>query len=97
MPLLTERQAAEEARVDPRTIRRLIREGRLRALDFGGGTRHRCRIDPADLKAVRPPDANPDANDELGDEPLVTTGLRRGRRRSASSPARTVTSYLPTV
>ena len=51
--LLTEAQAAREAQVDRRTIRKLIDAGRLRASNFGTGKRRHYRIDAADLMSIR--------------------------------------------
>lgn len=84
--LLTEAQAAREAQVDRRTIRRLIVDGRLRAADFGSKKRHYFRIDPADLRAITP----------LPTPPPTPPRCSRRRRRQFSSPA-PLTSYLPTV
>jgi excisionase family DNA binding protein len=66
--LLTERQAAESAQVDRRTLRRLIDTGRLRALDLGNGRRRCIRIHADDLKNIQPP-------------PLVSMPPRPARRR----------------
>lgn len=45
-PLLTYRQAAQVLGVTDRTLRTLVREGRLPAVRFGRSV----RIDPADLR-----------------------------------------------
>lgn len=50
--LLTEKQFAERASVDPRTIRKLIDQGRLDAEDFGTGKHRHYRI--AEDAKVRP-------------------------------------------
>ena len=86
--LLTEAQAAREAQVDRRTIRRLIVEGRLRAADFGSGKRRHFRIDPADLRAIAPLPTSPAA-------PMPPRSSRR-RRGQSSSPA-PLAAYLPSV
>jgi len=85
---LTERQAASEAGVDKRTIRRLILKGRLHAQDFGTGSRHHFRIDPADLKDLKPLDNDPSA----GSAPTK----RFPRRRKTSSPS-TLAAFFPAV
>jgi excisionase family DNA binding protein len=82
--LLTESQAAGTAQVDKRTIRRLIQDGRLRAIDFGSGKRHHYRIDPADLRAVHP----------VAEKPATTLPPSRRRRPQPSYP---LSAYLPTV
>ena len=50
--LLTEAQAAEQAGVSAKTIRRLIDQKRLPAADYGTAAQHNYRIDPADLSRV---------------------------------------------
>lgn len=85
--LLTEAQAAREAQVDRRTIRRLIQLGRLRASDFGSGARHHYRIDPVDLRAIAPPP-------ESAPTPMPPPTSRR--RRQSLSPAPLV-AYLPSA
>lgn len=60
MLLLTVQEAAREAKVSSRTIRRLIQSGRLQASDFGtGGRRHDWRITPQALATVSPVAASP--------------------------------------
>jgi excisionase family DNA binding protein len=90
--LLTEMQAAREVQVDRRTIRRLIRDGRLRALDFGSGKRHRYRIDPVDLRALG-------TQRERDHSPLTTppspAASRRRRRPAAISLS--ASAYLPSA
>lgn len=81
--LLTVAQAAKRAQVDEKTIRRLIKSGRLRASPFGKGSKRKNhRIDPADLAAVKP------------DAELVQTNQPRPRRRQATSSA---AAFLPQV
>jgi len=86
--LISLSEAAREAKVDRRTIRRLIQSGRLRALDFGNGTRRLYRIDPADLRAITSKSI-PTA------PPTPISQPRRRRRRSASSPS--VSQFLPSI
>ncbi len=88
--LLTETQAAQHAQVDRRTIRKLIRGGRLRAIDLGDNHRHCYRIDLADLAAVSPAtDLQPTS------EIRVERKLRT--RRLPASRSTSTESYLPTV
>jgi excisionase family DNA binding protein len=82
--LLTESQEAAAAQVDKRTIRRLIENGRLRALDFGSGKRHHYRIDPADLYMVQP---------AVEKFPITPLQRRRQRHQRVGSLA----EYLPTA
>lgn len=86
--LLTELQAAREAQVDRRTIRRLIRDGRLRALDFGSGRRHHYRIDPADLRGLA-------SQPNLSPATTPPPPRQRHHRRAASSQA--AAAFLPSV
>jgi excisionase family DNA binding protein len=88
--LLTETQAAREAQVDRRTIRRLINDGRLRALDFGSGKRHYFRINPADLRAVlkRP--------EECSSTPPNLASRARHRHLQAATSS-SVAAFLPSV
>jgi excisionase family DNA binding protein len=83
--LLTEAQAATAAQVDKRTIRRLIQDGRLRAVDYGSGKRHHYRINPDDLTDIKPPSTL---------TPLPRAPRRRPARASFSS---SISAYLPTV
>lgn len=92
MMLLTEAQAAREVQVDRRTIRRLIRAGRLRAVDFGSGRRRCYRIDPADLHAVSPAGAAAD-----GVTPAAAPAPPNPRGRRPGSPQAPVNAYLPSV
>jgi hypothetical protein len=85
--LLTEQQAAEEAQVDRRTIRRLITTGQLKASDLGGGRRHCFRIDPADLRAIR-------SRDEI--QTPSHTGVRR-RCYPKVPQSKSVEAFLPSV
>jgi len=82
--LLTESQAAAAAQVDKRTIRRLIKTGRLRAVDFGSGKRHHYRINLTELHAVQP---------VVEKRPITPPPHRRRRPRSVASLA----AYLPTA
>ena len=86
--LLTETQAAKEAQVDKRTLRKLILLGRLRALDFGSGKRHRFRIDSMDLYNVT-------------SEPTLTCSASLPRlsspRRGRAVPVLTLQAFLPSV
>lgn len=86
--LLTETQAAREAQVDKRTVRRLIETGRLKAVDFGSGKRHHYRIDPADLKGIA---AGPV---ETGADRLPPV---RRQHRQPTAPVGTVAAYLPSA
>jgi hypothetical protein len=54
MTLLTELEAAEMAKVCPRTIRRLIEGGKLRAANYGNGRKKLYRIRPEDMADVQP-------------------------------------------
>ena len=83
--LLTEQQAAAELQIDRRTVRKLIRSERLRAIDVGGGKRHCFRIDPDDLRSISGPE-------ERG--PVVPQLVRAPRCRQPS-PSASVSSYLP--
>jgi excisionase family DNA binding protein len=85
--LITEAQAATEAQVDKRTVRRLIETGRLKAIDFGSKRRH-YRIDPEDLKSIS---AAPDGQ---APEPLPPAVRRRGRLMALP---KSVTAALPSV
>lgn len=82
--LLTEIEAAQFAKVDRRTIRKLITSGRLRALDFGTG-RRRYRVALADLQAISPAPARA--------VPVET--LRKRHRRVPSIPS--TSTYLPSA
>jgi|GEM_PF-648753 len=68
--LLTEREAAERAKVHPRTIRRLIDAGKLPAVNYGLGRKRIYRIDSAALFQVQPVFVAP-----------KETGKRRTRNR----------------
>lgn len=54
MDLLTEAEAALIAKVHPRTIRRRIDDGTLKACNYGTGGKKLYRINPADLGDVQP-------------------------------------------
>lgn len=49
--LLTSQQVAAMLQVDERTVQRYAREGLIKALRLGKGTRSRYRFDPADVEA----------------------------------------------
>jgi len=49
---LTETEAAQQLKIDRRTLRRLIEAGRLRALNVGSGRRRHYRIAQSDLTEV---------------------------------------------
>jgi excisionase family DNA binding protein len=78
--LLTEEQAAELAHCSARTIRRLIRAGRLDATDYGTGKHHNYRISPSALARLNDPQPKP-------------ARQRRSRRQFASSAS--LDSLLP--
>ena len=86
--LLTESQAAREAQVDKRTLRRLILAGRLRASDFGTRGRRFFRIDPDDLKKVL-------SQPSVSATPTPPLPPSRRRRRAASSSS--LAAFLPSV
>lgn len=86
--LLTEVQAAREAQVDRRVIRKLIESGRLKAIDFGC-RRHRYRIEPSELTRIKAPVADDNASHERRRLPV---GEKRPCRSSPDPSA-----YLPTV
>ena len=88
--LLTETQAAAEAQVDKRTIRRLIQSGRLKAIDVGCGGRRHYRIDPDDLRRIQ--------SAVKAAAPLTPPlpALRHRRRRASSAPS-SIAAYLPSV
>ena len=73
--LLSESQAAHAAGVSRKTIRRLIRQGRLRACDYGTAGHRLYRIHPADLTLISPAMA-----EDL--EPITPPGRRSRARRS---------------
>jgi Helix-turn-helix domain len=72
--LLTERDAAREAGVSTKTIRRLIQRGRLEAIDYGNGSRHTYRIKLGALAALKQQPGKVEA----------PAHRRRIRRRAAS-------------
>jgi len=76
--LLTEAQAADQAGVSTKTIRRLIEQKRLPAADYGTAAQHNYRIDPADLSRVMG-----SAKKEEAAQPSHRTSRRQ--RRSNSS------------
>lgn len=85
--LLEINEAAKVAKVSSCTIRRLIAAGRLRASNYGTGTRRATwRIDPADLTAVTAP---PPPGEPPADAPLPTPRPRRHRERVASAASTT--------
>ncbi len=85
--LLTIEQAAEVANVSTRTLRRLIKGGRLKAQDFGTGKRNKAwRITPEALLDLIPSAMLAQNLTQLSAAP------RRGRRSRSSSSAR---QYLP--
>lgn len=49
---LNEREAASELRIDRRTLRRMIRDGRLPAIDVGSGKRRHYRLETASLAKI---------------------------------------------
>ena len=86
--LLNEKQAADVAGVSPKTIRRLIETGRLKASDFGTGRHHNYRIHPDDLALV-------ERGTPIPSEPpmLMPPDRSNRRRRQVSSAA----AFLPRV
>jgi len=78
--LLNEAEAASRAGCSARTIRRLIKSGRLEATDYGTGKHHNYRIAP-------------DALARLNDPQTKSRRQRRVRRPSASSAS--LDSLLP--
>lgn len=84
--LLTVTEAAIAAKVDPKTIRRLIKSNRLKAAPYGSGTiRKNYRIRRGDLALVAD-NAPADASHDITPQP-------RRRRLNASSAA----DFLPRV
>jgi hypothetical protein len=83
MLLLTVEQAAAEAQVSVKTIRRRIAEGRLKAENYGSAKRADWRIAPESLSSIQPPVAEP-----------TPPRLRGGRRRRQSSSA-SARQFLP--
>lgn len=52
-PLLTIEQAAETLNVSERQVKRLIKSGRLKAVDLGSGKQRKLtRINPKDIEAM---------------------------------------------
>ncbi len=49
--LLTSQQVAAMLQVDERTVQRYAREGLIKALRLGKGSRSRYRFDPVDVEA----------------------------------------------
>jgi excisionase family DNA binding protein len=85
MKLLTEKEAAELAQVSVKTIRRLIEKKRLKAEDFGTGSKHMYRIDPTALTSM---------NREPETQPAQVIPIPRPLRRR---PNRAAASYFPRV
>jgi excisionase family DNA binding protein len=84
--LLTVKQAAKWANVAEKTIRRRIKDGRLRASPYGSGSKRKnYRIDPADLTALKP---------EADAESARALTIPRRRRQPTALLAR---DYLPRV
>jgi len=83
---LTEKEAAARLQCDPRTVRRLVVSGRLRAVDLGT-TRRNLRIDPDALNAILPPPADPPV--------MPPPTYHRGPR--SLPPAASTQAYLPSV
>jgi hypothetical protein len=80
--LLTVQEAAREAKVSVKTIRRLCKSGRLKCENYGGPERADYRIAPSSLVDVQAPVLPPAPE-------LPTPPPSRGRRQpSAVSPAR---------
>ena len=80
--LLTEAQAAHAAGVSTKTIRRLIKQGRLRAADYGTAGHHLFRIHPSNLVIVKAGPAG-----DGGDEAPTPPGRRaRAVRRKSAEP-----------
>jgi hypothetical protein len=78
--LLTVQEAAREAKVSVKTIRRLCKSGRLKCENYGGPERADYRIAPASLVSVQAPV-------QPAPPPPVTPPPSRGRRQSASRPS----------
>ena len=49
--MLTTAQAAERLGVHPETLRRMIRDGRLKAIHLGNGPKAKIRVDEKELQA----------------------------------------------
>jgi excisionase family DNA binding protein len=81
---LTESQVAEEVQVSKKTVRRLIKAGKLSAANFGTKDRPLYRINPDDLADVGQV-ANPADH---------ATPCRRHHRQQLPTSAR---SYMPRV
>lgn len=82
MTFLTLKQAAVESQSSVKTLRRLIKAGRLKAVDFGTGGR-------ADYRVTL------DAMVQMLARHAFEAPVRQPRRRRFSSPA--LESYLPRV
>lgn len=89
--LLTEDQAAGLAGVSKKTLRRLIKSGRLQAKDYGTGSRHNYRIDPTALASLN--NAGPQKAANTASKPAPPH--RRFTPRSAC--AKSQSALLPQV
>ena len=90
--LLTEKEAADLAKVSKWTIRRLIEAGRLRASNYGSARRKVYRIHPDDLRQVDLAEPVPDRrfNPHSGRARLQSNGpLRSGEKAWPPSDAST--------
>jgi excisionase family DNA binding protein len=96
---LTVREAAAELKVNPKTIRRMIAAGRLRATDAGAGkTNENNRIRRADLAAAQ--SGAKASDDEAGDvraDPAAVLPLTRPPRQRRRQGASSAFDYLPRV
>lgn len=83
--LLTEEQAAQLAGVSRKTIRKLIKAGRLQAVDLGCRNKHHYRIKAESLATIQSPAA---------DAPVVPRHSRRATRQATTG---TMMDLLPKV
>jgi excisionase family DNA binding protein len=75
--LFTEAQAAKKAGVSTKTIRKLIKAGRLEAVDYGTKGRHHYRIKAESLAAINQPAPKP--------LPIPRQSRRRSNQQSATA------------
>jgi excisionase family DNA binding protein len=48
--MLTSKQAAEKLGVHPETLRRMVRDGRLKAVHLGKGPRSKLRVEESEVQ-----------------------------------------------